>query len=572
MKVSPHLEGAYHLLPMQEGMLFHTLAGGGNGVYIGQVVARLPQGMDVGAFEKAWKYVVERHAVLRTSFQWEGLDEPMQHAHDQLHVPVKKYDWRNLTAQEEHEKLTDYLANDRNAGFDLAARPLIRLALFSLPLGEYLFVWTHHHALLDGRSRVIVLKEVSHFYEAHVSGRNVDLPLPPAYREYIEWLCREDWTAAKHYWQNLLVNIQPGSALTSLLEIAQTATDERHGEQSICLTSTLIEGLREIAQRLKVTVSILVQAAWALMLSRYGGEEDVVFGETRACRRPDFEGTPAVVGVVMNTVPIRVSVNPDQPFRDLVRDLREQHRALRDHERASLSDIREWIGLATSAEMFDSIVVFEEYELDDALRREGCTLWERGIHRKAPAHYPLVLAGYNKPELQLRILHDRNKTSDALIERMAGHLKRLLEGSVENPEACIGDLPLLTEPELRQLEEWNDTAVAYSSEQCVHELFEAQVGKAPHAVAVVYEGRELSYGELNRRANQLAHYLRELGVKPDDRVAICVERGLEMMVGLLGILKAGGAYVPLDPAYPVERLQFMLKDSAPVVLLTQGHL
>jgi len=566
------LEDGYRLHPMQQGMLFHSLFEGDGGVYVGQVLARLPQGVDLQAFEKAWQRVVDRYAALRTGFYWEGMDDPRQLPHKKILIVMKVHDWRHIAAADESNKLREHLANDRMAGFDLAKPPLMRFALFPLPQGEHLFLWTHHHALIDGRARVIVLKEVSYFYEAFRRNQDQELPPPVAYQDYIEWFYRPGGSETEHYWRRMLGGSTPDGSLASLFEAGTSDAGERYGAKDIQLSPALKASLQETAQRNKVTAGVVLQAAWGALLGRYTGAQNVVFGETRACRRSAFEGASTVVGVVMNTVPIKLRVSSSRPFSQLLEELREQRIALREHEHAALSDIREWSGMSKTAEMFDSIVVLEEYELDHVLRREGAALWDRGIHRGAPAHYPLVLAGYLKPELLLHISHDRSKISDSHAGRIAGHLRTLLDGVVRNPESWIGKLPLLTESEVRQLAEWNDTRAGYASEKCIHELFEEQVQRAPEAVAVVFEDQELTYGELNRRANQLAHYLRELGVGPDARVAICVERGLELIMGLLGVLKAGGAYVPLDPANPVERLSYMLEDCAPVVVLTQGHL
>ncbi|HET7641596.1 MAG TPA: condensation domain-containing protein, partial [Ktedonobacteraceae bacterium] len=569
---SRFLEDSYRLLPIQQGMLFHSLFEDDGGVYIGQVVGRLPKDIDLHAFKRAWQCVMDRYAALRTSFYWKGMDDPLQLPHKKILVEMKVYDWRHIAVEDEPEKLKKHLADDRSCSFVLTKPPLMRFALFQLSQGEHLFLWTHHHALLDGRARAMVLKEVARFYEAFCSNQGLDLPPPVAYKDYIEWFWRQNKADTRHYWQHLFAGDTSEGALTPLFQGETSHSGERYGEREVQLSPALTISLQQIAQKNKVTVTMVLQAAWGSLLGRYTGAQDVVFGETRACRRPAFKGASTVVGVLMNTVPIKLCVNSKQPFRELLEALREQHIALREHDLAALSDIRDWSGMSKTAEMFESIVVFEESALDYVLRREGARLWERGIYRSSPAHYPLALTGYTKPELLLRIAHDRSKVNDSFAEHMVGHLRTLLDGVAKDPEVWIGMLPLLTEPEIRQLAEWNETKREYERGRCVHELFEEQVRRDPEAVAVVFAGEEMSYGELNRRANRLAHYLRGLGVKPDSRVGICVERSMEMMVGLLGVLKAGGAYVPLDPAYPRERLSYMVEDSAPAVLLTQGQL
>ncbi|HKQ08711.1 MAG TPA: amino acid adenylation domain-containing protein, partial [Blastocatellia bacterium] len=553
-------------------MLFQGLSAPDDGVYVAQTVCKLPLDVDLRAFEQAWRSVINRHDILRTCFLWQGLSEPLQKVCEGISVPIEIQDWASVPATDQDDLLQSLLLRERKRGFNFSTAPLMRITLLKLAGDEHLFLWTHHHILLDGRSRLIVMKEVSLFYEAYRRNQNLELPPPPSYADYVDWFYRQDQSDAEQYWWNLLETFRTPTKLELPWESDAGQSGERYQTVHFSLPAEVKDSLQLLAQSKKLTINWIVQAAWAVLLSRYSGQEDVVFGETRSGRRTDFESVGSVVGLLINTVPIRLHVEGRKTFLNLLQELRDQHVAMRSYECTPLTRIRAGSGLDRAAELFQSLVAFDEYSPGSGLQREGCELWSGGVSRRCPVHYPLAVAGFSKPDLSLRVEYDRRSYSDEAVGRLVGHLATLLEEAIRDPYARIADLPLLTDTEQQALKQWNRTAVDYAADACVHLLVEKQVTTAPDAVAVVFEGDVLTYAELNRRANQLAHYLRRLGVGPDARVAICAERSLEMITGLLGTLKAGGAYVPLDPAYPAERLRYMLEDSAPLVVLTQAHL
>ncbi|MGH9969400.1 MAG: non-ribosomal peptide synthetase, partial [Pyrinomonadaceae bacterium] len=573
MTTSRPTERSYRLAPMQHGMLFHSLSAPDEGVYVVQISCELPPGVDRSAFNRAWQSVVNRHDVLRTCFLWEGLSEPLQKVCEDVPIQIDIQDWTGVPGAGEGGLLESYLLHERRRGFDLSTAPLMRFSIIKMAGDKDLFLWTYSHMLLDGRSRLEVMKEVSLFYEAYCSNQNLELPRPPAYADYIDWFYRQDLSDAEQYWRKVL-----GTFTTPVyVDLPRRSDESQSGDsrQTVHLnpSAEVNASLQRLAQSKKLTVNWIVQAAWGVLLARYSGQEDVVYGETRAGRRSDYEEVGSVVGVVMNTVPIRLQATGTKTFIELLQEVRDQHVQMRSHEGTPLIRIREASGINGRAELFQSMVMFEEYDSRATLQREGCALWRGAISRFSPVHYPLTLVGYGKPDPSIVLDYDRRVYSDESMERFAGHLTALLEGVVKDPHARIADLPLLTNAERKQIVyEWNATEADYPGDKCLHELFEEQVEQTPDAVAVVHEEARLSYGELNRRAERLAQHLRGLGVGPDARVAICVERCLEMVVGLLGIMKAGAAYVPLDPAYPPERLSYMVKDSAPSVVLTQTAL
>ena len=566
-----------HLLSfMQQGMLFNSLYAPKSGINVEQLICNLHEDLNISAFKQAWQQVVDRHPILRTSFCWEDVNEPLQEVQRHVTIPFEEQDWRDLSAKQQEQQLESYLHADRQRGFQINEAPLMRVALFQIAEANYQCVWTFHHVLLDGRSFPIVLKELFAFYEAFCANQDLQLPQPRPYRDYIDWLRQQDFSKAENFWRSTLNGFSAPTALT-VNRTRPVKSDETedywYGQQKIRFSRDLTAKLQFLAQQHQLTFNTLVQGAWALLLNRYSGEEDVVFGATRACRRSSVEGADSMIGLLINTLPLRVRVPDEMPLLQWLKELRTQWIALREYEHTPLVKIQGWSDIPTGQPLFESILVFENYQLNSKLQEQGGKWENREFRLLERTNFPLTVAGYLESELLLEIEYDRHRFDDATIARMLGHIQTLLEGMIANPESLLKDLPLLTAAERHQLlVEWNNTQAESPKDSCYHHLFEAQVERTPDAVAVVYGNKQLTYRELNTRANQLAHYLQKLGVKPDVLVAISVERSIEMVVGFLGILKAGGAYVPLDPSYPHERRAYKLNDSQAPVILTQKRL
>lgn len=556
----------YRLAPMQHGMLFHSISAPAAGFYVAQVTCRLPGGTDLRAFEQAWQHVVQRHAILRTSFIWEDPSGPLQRVHAEVPIPIEVNDWVGMAEERQEKELELFLAADRSRGFDLSAPPLMRFFLFRSAQKEHLFVWSHHHALLDGRARVLVLKEVSKFYEAFRQRQSIELAASPPYKDYVDWLHCQDYTDAKLYWREILRGYSSSSSMTELFKADRVDFFDRCGAHPVRILSGWVEAIGQITQKLKVTPAMVLQAAWCVTLGRYTGEKDIIFGETRACRRR-FQGAASVVGVLINTVPVRLSVDEENSFLGLLQALRDQHLRMREFENLPLSEILLGNRMITNAALFETIVVIEERTLDAALAREGCALW-KGIRRSSPGHYSLALAGFLKPELSLEIAYDRFAFSDDVAHGIARQFEAVLETLTATPSARLRDLLLLSKDDACRIKEWSTTGTCLPERETIAQLFEQQVKKTPDAVAVAFANQEMSYRELNRQANQLAHYLRSIGIHSEARVGLWMERSVEMIVSMLAIMKAGGVCVALDNRYPRERISYMLDDSRAQVLVT----
>ncbi|HEY0079186.1 MAG TPA: amino acid adenylation domain-containing protein [Pyrinomonadaceae bacterium] len=569
------IENVYPLSHTQLGILFHSLYAPQQGTYHILLSYEVLGKLNVGALKRAWQKVLERHAVLRTGFVWEVAEEPVQVVEQHVELPFEEHDWRALSGEEQQERLQAYLEADRLSGFDLRRPPLMRLSLLRLGDERHFFTWSHHHILLDGWCVPLILKDVFTLYETESRGESVQLERGRPYSDYIAWLGRQDLKKAETFWRETLAGFSAPTPLPADNPPAVSPSESReYGEHEIRLSARLTDDLKTVARQHRLTLNSIVQGAWALLLSRYSGEPDVVFGITVSGRPADLNGVETMVGLFINTLPLRVRIDGDEAISKLLSQVHEQQVEIQQYEYSPLVEVQGWSELAKGTSLFESILVFENYPVDAELRRQSSTSLEvRDVRTHELTNYPLTLVVSPGENILVRMSFQKQRFQQETIARMLGTLETLLEGIADDAAQVVSELPLLDETERRQiLVGWNDTERLYPEGSLLHQQFEQQAEATPDAVALVYEDERLTYAELDRRANQLSHYLRRQGVGADVAVGLMLERSIEMVVGLFGVLKAGGYYVPLDPAYPQDRLSFMLEDSALDLLLTQERL
>jgi amino acid adenylation domain-containing protein/FkbM family methyltransferase len=573
------IEDSYVASRLQEGMLFHSLYAPGQRMYVRQIILSLREEIDVSLLKRAWERSFGRHAMLRASLRWEGVAEPVIDVHSRLELPFEQQDWRSeVGATERDARLESFLFEERRRGFDLATPPLMRLKLLRLADADYRLVWTFHHVLSDGYSDVLLIREVFAFYDSALRGEEILLDDPVSYRAYCDWLRQQDTTQAEAYWRERLKGFTEPTPLSMGVASAgaEESVEERR-ERVLKLPAELTAKLKSLAREHDLTLSTMLHGAWALLLSRYSGQDDVVFGGVRGCRRSalDGKGGASIVGPFINTVPLRVHVPPDAELLSWLKTLRQQWLDLRDYEHTPLVKVLDYSEVPRGTPLFESTVAYDKSQMNTALHAQGTPSWRNRELRtlQARSNYPLTLATYGEDEFLITVRYDQQRFEDSGIELMLERLRRLFEHIAANIEQKLSDIELLTADEERKLlYEWNAAAtVKHPLQVCLHRLFEQQAARRPKAEAVIVAGGErLTYAELNARANRLARYLRSLGVGAEQRVGICAERGATMLVAVLGVLKACGAYVPLDPTYPSERLSYMAKDAGVRVLLSVG--
>ncbi|RUT04337.1 hypothetical protein DSM106972_045650 [Dulcicalothrix desertica PCC 7102] len=563
-----NIECFYPLSPMQQGILFHSLYASNPGMYCDEFSCNIQGNLNPLIFQQAWQQLVEHHPILRTSFVWEGLKEPTQVVHNQVKLPIEQHDWRLITKLEQQKRIQAF-QNAEQQGFTLSQAPLMHLTLIRLADTDYLFIWRRHHLLLDGWSASLLLDEVFKLYQALNEGKDFHFKQPRAYRDYIAWLQQQDLVAAETFWRQRLQGFTAPTSLTVQKPKCNSSQDKDYTQQQLQLSTAETAALQSWTKQQHLTLSTVMHGAWAILLSRYSGEKDVLFGSV-VSGRGALAGSESMVGVLINTLPMRVYINPKEELLQWLKQLQIQQNETRCFECCPLVEIQQWSDVSV-APLFENIFNFQNYPIGFSQTPQvGLNISD--IRTCIHPHYPLTASVKVDSELLLEICYNCGYFEQSTINKMLGHFRTLLLSMIVNQQQHLEDLPLLTEAEChQQLVEWNSTKVDYP-QVCIHQLFQAQVEKTPDKVAVVFEQEQLTYRELNARANQLAHYLQALGVGAEVLVGICIERSLDMIVALLGILKAGGVYVPLDPAYPHARLAFMLEDAQVSVLLTQQNL
>ena len=580
-QAEPKVIDSYALSPTQAGMLYHAISEARTGVDIEQIVITLVERIDESLFVRSWNEVVQRHAILRTRFRWEGIPEFQQEVVEHAELPVTRVDWSQLEAAEKQRRITAHLAADRREDFDLTCAPAMRLFIARLGADDHRIVWTFHHALLDGRSFPGVLREVFEIYAALQRGEAARLFEPRPYRDYIEWHQSLDLSGAQAHWRGVLRGFNaatPFSVDLPVSAVAGAAPDgEPFGAKQKRLSRQVTAALRNRASDVGVTVNTLLQGAWALLLHRYSGESDIVFGATRAGRTTGLGSGEGLVGLFINTLPIRVNVDGDLGVVEWLRALRDQQLQMRPFEHAPLVKVQSWSSVARGKPLFESLVVYDHDSLDTRMRSLGGAWEARHFEYIGQTNYPLAVIAYGDDEMLVRLEYSRQRFSDDGVERMLGHLMALLEGLADGEAKQLKELTMLKAQERAALLTTAGATRTYASGPALHEQFERQVERTPDAVALAAFGAdearfELSYAELNRRANRVAHGLRAMGVVPNQLVGLRTERNAELVIGILAILKAGGAYLPLDPVYPKERVAFMLEDSSVAIVLTQTKL
>jgi amino acid adenylation domain-containing protein len=554
----------------QQRMWFLDQLEPGNPAYNRPSSIRLTGPLNVAALEKSLNEIIHRHEVLRTHFPM-NKGTAIQVIASNLNLTLSVTDISDCPDREtEAQRLA---ASEAQRPFNLAQGPLIRAGLLRLNKDVHVLLLTMHHIVFDGWSMGVLLRELATLYNAFCIGKPSPLAkLPVQYVDFAHWqrLQGETLNTQLSYWKQKLADI---SVLNLPTDRPRPAVQTfRGGKQSLVLSKSLSDSLKALSQQENVTLFMTLLAAFQILLHRYTGQDDIIVGSPIAGRH--LVETEKLIGVFINTLVLRTDFSGNPTFQTLLAHVRETALGAYAHQTVPFEKLVEELQPErdlSRTPMFQ--VLFQLRNIpNDALKVQGLRMDEFEFDTGV-TQLDLALDMVDKPEgLSCVLMYNADLFNADTIKRMDGHFQTLLTSIVENPAQLIHELPLLTAAEYQQLKAWNDTTADYPIDLCLHQLFEAQVEKTPEAVAVMFQAQQLTYRELNNQANQLAHHLQALGVKPEVLVGICIERSLEMIIGLLGILKAGGAYLPLDPAYPTARLAFMLEDAGVGVLLTQSSL
>ncbi|MFK3767360.1 amino acid adenylation domain-containing protein [Pseudomonas putida] len=549
------VEDIYPLSTVQQGMLFHTQDAGAGDFYINQTSVEV-QGLEAPRFIAAWGRLVERHEMLRSAF-WQApqLSEPLQVVLRQGQLDARELDWRGQAV--EPARLAAAAEAERRRPFDLLAPPLLRLLLVRLDDERHQLILTSHHMLMDGWSQSRLLGELFQCYAGQ--------PLPAQqgrYSDYIRWLQAPAQQASEAFWRPRLAELQAPTQLAGAA--GSRSAQEGHGALYLHWDEQRTTWLREQAQRLRVTPNTLVQAAWVLLLQRYTGQQTVCFGATVSGRPASLPGADSLLGLFINTLPIIQAPHPAQAVQDWLQQLQTCNLEVRDHEHTPLVDIQRW-AQSNGQALFDSIIVFENYPIDERLQSAGAAGLRFGeAQLRDVTNYPMDLAVHLNTRLRIEFLYRLDHFQAQQVQAIRRHFEALLERLLSHPEAAVGTLGLL------------DTVVQPHAQPCdtaqhdLASLIGRHAKERADQVAVRCDGVQLTYGQLEEQANRLAWTLLERGIGREDRVGIALDRSVRTIVAFYAVMKAGAAYVPLDIDYPAERLQWIIGDADVALLLTDS--
>ena len=571
--VNNKIENIYPLTPLQYGMLFHNLYETDSSAYIIQLEFKIYKNIDPEIIKKALKLLSAKYSVLRTLFVYEKVKDACQVVLKERELEFDYIDLSNKKIYEQEALVKELLTSDVAKGFDLQKDTLIRLKCIKLSDKQNLLVFSNHHIIMDGWCNTILFKELFNFYERMSNGEKYNTILDEInqnnkkssdYGDYLRWLGKQDKGKARKYWEKELEGYDNDSDIKRMIK--PEATKDQIRECSIEIYPKITQKLKAIAGKAGSTINIVAETAVGIMLQRYSGSNDVVFGKVVSGRNADIPGIEDMVGLFINTIPLRVEAGKDETIIGLLKKQQKKSIESTNYDYYSLAEIQNMT--IQGAELIKVLYVFENYDSglkNDALANTGITVESS----REKTNYGITISGFeDEGKLCFTILYDPNKYCKDEVELILERLLKICEEMADKPDSKVSEIVTVTEAEKQLiLNDFNATETEYPRDKTVVELFEEQVKETPDNIALVFEDKELTYAGLNAKANSLAYMLRELGVKPDDFVAIIADRSIEIIEGIYGIIKAGGAYVPIDPTYPKDRISFILEDCKPKAVL-----
>ncbi|MFJ5486081.1 amino acid adenylation domain-containing protein, partial [Pectobacterium actinidiae] len=557
-----NVQDIYPLAPLQEGILFHYQLQEKGDTYLLNSLLAFDTQVRLDAFLDTLQQVIARHDILRTAICWQGIHQPVQVVWRHAALEVNTL---TTTSSDDIPAQLRAATDPSNHRINLNHAPLLSATTVHDPMsGEWLLSLSIHHLISDHMTQALIIDEI----RLLLQDRAEDLPEPLPYRNFISQILSVPLSEHEHYFRNRLADIDAPTAPFDRVDVQGNGEDIT--EAHLSLDPLLADDIRRQTRHLGISSSVLFHVAWAQVLALTSGRDDVVFGSVLSGRLQGSSGADRVMGMFINTLPLRVSLR-ERSVIDVIRTTSHELMTLLLHEQAPLALAQQCSQVLPPLPLFSTLFNYRHSQKD-----ASNPFWEgmRQLSGRERTNYPITMSvddlgdGFN-----LTAKTVMGVDPERIVHYMLTAIENLVTSLEKTPQRMALNLPILPEAE-RQLVlvDFNATDADFPRETLIQQPFEAQAEQTPDAIAVLFEDQHLTYRELNRRANQLAHHLLTLGVKPDDRVALCVERSPEMLVGLLGILKAGAAYVPMDPAYPAERLAYMLDDAAPVVLLTQSAL
>ncbi|SCF61799.1 non-ribosomal peptide synthase domain TIGR01720/amino acid adenylation domain-containing protein [Streptomyces sp. Ncost-T6T-2b] len=559
----PALVDVLPLAPLQQGLMFQSLLSEGQtDLYTSLLTLDVRGALDVERLRSAWDELIRRHPILRTEFRQEGLRDTVAVVVDTVELPWAEIDLTGLSADERDAEVERIVEQERGHRFDLGSAPLLRFTVVRLDDDHRRLLFTNHHMLVDGWSMPMLFAELFEVYE---SGDGAPKS-PSSYRDYLEWLGGQDRAAAEQAWSRELADVDDATLVAPPGRSQGVVVPSRLATE---LSAETTAALSATARHYGITLNTVVQSALAVLISRITGRTDVVFGTTVSGRPAQLPGVEDTLGMFINTLPVRALVQPDQTLIETAKLLQQRQTGLLDHHHLGLADIQRAAG---HRDLFDTVISFQNFPLQQALPDlSGIGLEVTSAESTDASHYPFVFHAFPGKRMELRITYQPGLLDASAARAMLDRLALAVLAFAEQPECRVGRLGLLGESETAELIRNSSGSTAPVADGHLAELFERIVTRAPQADAVRWEGQELSYDELNRRANRLARRLVAEGVGPECFVAVALPRSVEWIVAVLAVAKTGGAYLPVDTEYPQDRIEFMLTDARPVLVVTSDE-
>ncbi len=565
-----NIEDILALSAMQEGILFYYLKNAGSLQYFEQLSVVLSGYINIELIKKAWNHLKDCNEVLRTVFRWEETERPVQIILKNYDLPIRVFDFSGTDESIKTEAVKKVKEDDRNEKIDISISPL-RITICVISKDRCELIISNNHIIFDGWSSGILLKEFFDAYFRLCDGRSLEFRPKNKYKEFIKFCQRQNKEAYNHFWKDYLSGFDTPTMISQSLKGSLNDLDAKNelGVYSYKLEEDLFKKLSQFTRENDITLSAIIYFAWGLVLQIYTNTRDVVFGTTVSGRPSEIKGINEMVGLFINTLPLRVNTKDDKTVIEYLGDVNRSLIERESYECAPLTEIKQCCDFENKGEIFDSLLVIENYPLDKQLGSDKGRLFIGGYSMREMTNYPLTLEILNFDSIKLVFQYDRKVFEEDIIKRLCRYFVNITESIIMNPRSELRETILLPKEERESIERFNLTKALFPKDKLLFELFEEQAEKTPHNIALVHEEKELTYSEFNKKANQMANYLRKRGAGKDSIIGIMAERSIELIVGIFAILKAGGAYLPIDPGLPRERICFMLNDSKAKILLTQ---
>ncbi|HHH50966.1 MAG TPA: amino acid adenylation domain-containing protein, partial [Campylobacterales bacterium] len=556
----------YKLTSLQEGILFHTLAKEEKEApYFEQIGFDIKGVFDNKLFQESWNVLIQRHDIFRTIFVYGKTPKPRQVVLKKGEVQLSYEEISSLAQEEQASYIEKFQQEDRQAYFELSKSNPLRLKVFKIGEEHYRIIFSNHHILIDGWSLGIVFKELFTIYSALKASKPIELGMVHPYSDYIKWLNQQEMNSTKSFWENYLEGYETDVLIPKKVDALKNVYER--AETSLVIGKEQTVQLQRLTQKYAVTMNVLIETLWAIVLAKYNDCDDVVFGSTVSGRTEHVRGIEKMVGLFINTIPVRVQFSKNETLLQSIQRVMNQSIEAKDHHHYSLAEIQNLTAL--KGDLIKQLMVFENYpistEHDSSLGFELSN-----IEHFSETNYDLLIMIHALETITISFQYNGAVYSTNTLRNIKGSLEKLIDDVLKNPETLVADLDIISQEEYQLLESFNQTEQEYPKDKTIIELFEEQVARTPDNIAVVYEDREFTYAQINQKANSLGAYLREnYAVKANTIVPIMLDRSEWMIIAILGVLKAGGAYLPIDPEYPKDRINYMLEDSQAKLILCE---